>query len=79
MRIDEHQALARNGHPELSAVAAHAWEEHRINLQVEVPRKEKSGTERKVEEYLLIRQHRHNVKILDKGYDVTKLGCSSFP
>ena len=78
MRIDEHQALARNGHPELSAVAAHAWEGHRINWQAEVLCKEKSEIERKVKESLMIRQHRDNVMNLDKGY-VSKLWRGLFP
>ena len=60
-------------------MAAHAWEGYRINWQAEVLCKEKSGTERKVNESLLIRQHRDNGMNLDKGYAVSKLRCGVFP
>ena len=46
MRVDEHQALAQNGHPELPAVAAQALEGPKINWQAEVLCKEKSRIER---------------------------------
>ena len=79
MQVHGHQILAHNGHPGLSAVAAHAWEGHRINRPAEVLCKEKIGIERKVKESLLIQQHCDNVMNLDKGYDVSKLWYGLFP
>ena len=65
MRVSEHEANARNGHPELSAVAAHSWEGHKIKRQAEVLDKEKSGIERKAKESFWIRKHGDNVMNLD--------------
>ena len=44
VRVKEHKLLARHGHPEWSAVAAHAWDGNTINWQV---CQEKNLTKRK--------------------------------
>ena len=54
IRGKEHQAHARNGHPELSAVAEHAWTGHEIEWAPSVIANCRNNRERKVKEAWLI-------------------------
>ena len=69
--VKEHQSLARNGHPERSAVAAHAWDGHTINWQADVVCQEKNLIKRKVKESMIIRQN--DTMNFDMGRELSKL------
>ena len=74
MRVKEHQSLARNGHPEWSAVATHAWDEHAINWQADVVCQENNLIKRKVKESMIIRQN--DTMNFDMGRELSKLWFS---
>ena len=71
VRAKEHKSLACNGHPERSAVAAHAWDGHTINWQADVVCQEKNLIKRKVKESMIIRQN--DTMNFDMGCKLSKL------
>ena len=71
MRVKEQKSLARNCHPERSAVAAHACDGHTINWQADVVCQEKNLIKRKVKESIIIRQN--DTMNFDMGRELSKL------
>ena len=76
IRGKEHHAHARNGHPELSAVAEHAWTGHKIEWAPRVIANCRNNRERKVKEAWLIYDREKKGKMTmnrDRGVGLNKL------
>ena len=76
IRGKEHHAHARNGHPELSAVAEHSWTGHDIEWTPSVIASCKNNRERKVKEAWLIHDRERKGKMTmnrDRGVELSKL------
>ena len=62
-RVKEHRAHARNGHPELSAVAEHAWEGHTIEWSPKILASAAKTRVRRVKEALVIHERDKKGKV----------------
>ena len=63
-RAKEHRAHAKDGHPELSAVAQHALKGHTINWSPKIIAKAEKTRPRRVKEALLIHKQEKDGKTL---------------
>ena len=75
-RVKEHFALARNGHPELSAVAEHAIDGPQIEWKAKIVEVADKMRVRRIKEAQAIRRKDKNGKITpnsDKGVELSKM------
>ena len=73
-RVKEHCAHARNGHPELSAVAEHALTGHNVEWSAKIIERATNTRVRRIKEALLIHERDHDGKTTlnrDKGVELS--------
>ena len=71
--MKEHCAHARNGHPELSAVAKHALTGHNVEWSAKIIERATNTRVRRIKEALLIHERDHDGKTTlnrDKGVEL---------
>ena len=75
-RVKKHFALARNGHPELSAVAEHVPEGHDLDKKAKIVEMVDSTGIRRIKEALIIHSKDKNGKMTpnrDKGVELSSM------
>ena len=80
-RVKEQRAHARNGHPELSAVAEHAWEGHTIEWSPKILVSAAKTRVRRVKEALVIHERDKKGKVTmnrDKGVELSATRLNLF-
>ena len=81
IRVKEHRAHARNGHPELSAVAEHALEGHRVEWSPKILALATKTRVRRVKEALFIHERDKKGKVTmnrDKGVELSAMWLDLF-
>ena len=80
-RVKEHCAHARNGHPELSAVAEHALEGHRVEWSQKILALATKTRVRRVRAVLIIHERDKKGKVTmnrDKGVELSAMWLDLF-
>ena len=78
VRAKEHRALARNGNPELSAVAEHALKGHDVEWKPNVLCVADRMVEKRVEEAIRFHMQGEGAMNRDKGLELSKLWLRLF-
>ena len=75
-RVKEHFALARNGHPDISAVAEHVLEEHELDKRAKIVEMADSTGVHRIKDALLIHSKDKNGKMMlnrDNGVELRSM------
>ena len=75
-RVKEHRAHARNGHPELSAGAEHAWEGHTIEWSPKILASAAKTRVRRLKEALVIHERDKKGKVTMNRDKVVELSAT---
>ena len=74
-RVKEHFALARNGHPELSAVAEHVLEGHELDKRAKIVEMADSTLVRRIKTLIILSKDKNGKMTLnrDKGVELSSM------